>query len=182
MGGWLLVQQRESGAVSFNRSWAEYRAGFGNVDARGSGEFWIGNQNLNYLTNQGETMLKVELEDWEGGVASAEYTVNVGSEAEGYALQVSAYTGDGGDALTRNNGMKFSAYDRDNDNSEEGSCAATLGGGWWFDRCQTGNLNGVYRKSAQASDQSESGVVWSTYKSPNYSLKRVRMFIRAAAF
>ncbi|KAK7909496.1 hypothetical protein WMY93_014180 [Mugilogobius chulae] len=41
MGGWLLAQQRETGAVSFNRTWAEYRNGFGNVDAQGSGEFWL---------------------------------------------------------------------------------------------------------------------------------------------
>lgn len=55
MGGWLLVQQRESGAVGFNRTWAEYRSGFGSVDANGRGEFWLGNQNLHLLTNQRES-------------------------------------------------------------------------------------------------------------------------------
>uniref|UniRef100_A0A4W6CPE1 Fibrinogen alpha chain n=1 Tax=Lates calcarifer TaxID=8187 RepID=A0A4W6CPE1_LATCA len=196
MGGWLLVQQRESGALSFNRSWADYRNGFGSVDAHGKGEFWLGNQNLHLLTNQGETMLKVELEDWEGGVASAEYMVRVGSEEEGYPLHVSGYTGDAGDALVRpksdmasylsHNGMKFSTFDRDNDKWEE-NCAEMYGGGWWYNNCQSANLNGIYYKGTYDPEKNapyeiENGVVWVTYKPANYSLKTVKMFIRSTAF
>ncbi|TDG99374.1 hypothetical protein EPR50_G00193670 [Perca flavescens] len=196
MGGWLLAQQRESGALGFNRTWAEYRDGFGSVDANGNGEFWLGNQNLHLLTSQAESMLKVELEDWEGGVASAEYTVRVGAETEGYPLHVSGYTGDAGDALATpasdapshpsHNGMKFSTFDKDNDVWEE-SCAERYGGGWWYNKCQTANLNGVYYKGAYDPEKNkpyeiENGVVWVTYKPANYSLKTVRMFIRPAAF
>ncbi|KAJ0055516.1 hypothetical protein NL108_005392, partial [Boleophthalmus pectinirostris] len=179
MGGWLLAQQRENGALSFNRTWAEYRNGFGKIDEQGNGEFWLGNQNLHLLTNQGETLLKVELEDWEGGVASAEYVVKVGSEAEGFPLQVSGYSGDAGDAMATHNGMKFSTYDRDSDNANE-NCAMSYGGGWWYNQCQTANLNGVYYKGANK--DAGNGVVWSTYKPQNYSLKKVRMFIRSATF
>ncbi|XP_029283125.1 LOW QUALITY PROTEIN: fibrinogen alpha chain [Cottoperca gobio] len=187
MGGWLLVQQRESGALSFNRTWAEYRSGFGSVDVRGRGEIWLGNQNLHLLTNQGESMLKVELEDWEGGVASAEYTVRVGTEEEGYPLHVSGYIGEAGDALlVSHNGMKFSTFDRDNDR-REGSCAETCGGGWWYNSCQSANLNGIYYKGTydpenNAPYQIENGVVWPTFKPANYSLRTVRMFVRSAAF
>ncbi|XP_053199612.1 fibrinogen alpha chain [Scomber japonicus] len=196
MGGWLLVQQRESGVLSFNRTWAEYRKGFGSVDAQGKGEFWLGNQNLHLLTNQGETMLKVELEDWEGGVASAEYIVRVGSEEEGYPLHVSGYTGDAGDALIMSksdmasylshNGMKFSTFDSDNDKWEE-NCAEMYGGGWWYNNCQSANLNGMYYKGSYDPEKNtpyeiENGVVWVTYKPATYSLKTVRMFIRSAAF
>ena len=196
MGGWLLVQQRESGALSFNRTWAEYRNGFGSVDAKGKGEFWLGNHNLHLLTNLGETMLKVELEDWEGGVAGAEYTVRVGSEEEGYPLHVSGYTGDAGDALVipnsnmasylSHNGMKFSTFDKDNDRWEE-NCAEMYGGGWWYNNCQSANLNGIYYKGTYDPEKNapyeiENGVVWVTYKPTNYSLKTVRMFIRLAAF
>ncbi|KAI3375880.1 hypothetical protein L3Q82_003758 [Scortum barcoo] len=136
MGGWLLVQQRESGALSFNRTWVEYRNGFGSVDATGKGEVWLGNKNLHLLTNQGETMLNVELEDWEGGKATAQYTIRVGSEEEGYPLHVSGYNGDAGDALVNpksdmalylsHNGMKFSTFDKDNDKWEE-NCAEMYG-------------------------------------------------------
>lgn len=196
MGGWLLVQQRESGALSFNRTWADYRDGFGSVDAQGKGEVWLGNQNLHLLTNQSETMLRVELEDWEGGVATAEYTIRVGSEAKGYPLHVSGYTGDAGDALVREEsslgsflshaGMKFSTFDKDNDKWEE-NCAEMYGGGWWYNNCQSANLNGVYYKGQydpgnNAPYEIENGVVWLTYKPADYSLKRVRMFIRPAAF
>nr|XP_020477878.1 fibrinogen alpha chain [Monopterus albus] len=196
MGGWMLVQQRESGALSFNRTWAEYRKGFGSVDAQGKGELWLGNRNIHLLTNQGETMLKVELEDWEGGVASAEYTIKVGSEEEGYPLHVSGYTGDAGDALARpnsnmvsylsHNGMKFSTFDKDNDKWEE-NCAEMYGGGWWYNNCQAVNLNGIYYKGTYDPDRNtpyeiENGIVWVTYKPANYSLKTVRMFIRPAAF
>ncbi|XP_071368143.1 fibrinogen alpha chain-like [Centroberyx affinis] len=196
MGGWLLVQQRESGALSFNRTWAEYRDGFGSVDARGKGEVWLGNQNLHQLTSQGETMLRVELEDWEGGVANAEYTIGVGSEAEGFPLHVSGYTGEAGDALVKgesslgsflsHNGMKFSSFDRDNDKWEE-NCAEMYGGGWWYNNCQSANLNGIYYKGqydpgSNTPYEIENGVVWVTYKPADYSLKTVRMFIRSAAF
>ncbi|XP_033970213.1 fibrinogen alpha chain [Trematomus bernacchii] len=187
MGGWVLVQLRENSALNFNRSWAEYRNAFGSVDATGGGGFWIGNQNLHLLTNQGENMLKVELEDWEGGVANAEFTIRVGSEDEGYPIHVSGYTGDAGDALTSShNGMKFSTFDKDNDKSE-GSCAEMYGGGWWYNDCQAANLNGVYYKGAYEPEKTApygvaNGVVWETFKPTNYSLKKVKMFIRSAAF
>lgn len=189
MGGWLLVQQRESGGVGFNRTWADYRNGFGSVNAQGNGDLWLGNQNIHLLTNHGETMLKVDLEDWEGGVASAEYTIKVGSEEQGYQIDVSGYTGDAGDALVTSvshNGMKFSTFDRDNDKWEE-NCAEVYGGGWWYNNCQSANLNGIYHKGAYDPEKNtpykvENGVVWVTYKPASYSLKTVRMFIRPAAF
>ncbi|MEQ2167540.1 hypothetical protein GOODEAATRI_005141, partial [Goodea atripinnis] len=186
MGGWLLVQQRETGTVSFNHTWAEYRDGFGSVDAKGKGEFWLGNQNLHLLTNQGETMLKVELEDWEGGVAAAEYTVRVGTEEEGFPLQVSGYTGDAGDALESHSGVKFSTFDKDNDGWEE-NCAEAYGGGWWYHSCQSANLNGIYYKGSydpqtNAPYKTANGVVWPTFKPATYSLKAARIFIRPAAF
>lgn len=189
MGGWLLVQQRESGELSFNRSWAEYRDGFGSVNASGKGEFWLGNQNLHLLTSQGETMLKVELEDWEGVVATAGYIVQIGSEVGGYRLHVSQYAGDAGDALVMgksaqradlsSNGMRFSTFDRDQDRSEQ-SCAEMYGGGWWYNNCQAANLNGVYYQSVYDSPNSVlNGVLWPTFKGRNYSLKTTRMFIRS---
>lgn len=35
LGGWVLIQQREDGSVNFNRTWNEYRAGFGKIDKHG---------------------------------------------------------------------------------------------------------------------------------------------------
>ncbi|XP_077401503.1 fibrinogen alpha chain-like isoform X1 [Vanacampus margaritifer] len=170
LAGWLLVQQRENGSLDFNRTWAEYREGFGRVDAQGRGEMWLGNRNLHLLTDQGETLLRVDMQDGAGGVTTAEYIVRVGPEEEGYPLHLSGYSGTAGDALATahaassgsHSGMKFSAWDRDNDTGA-GNCAATHSGGWWYNNCQSANLNGG------------AGAVWAGRR-----LKRVQMFVRPA--
>lgn len=190
MGGWTLVQQREDGSVNFNRTWKEYKAGFGKIDPQGKGEVWIGNRFLHLLT-QIESVLRVELQDWKGNEVYAEYNVKVGSEEEGFALTVSEYTGDAGDALVQPNlknflshaGMKFSTFDRDNDRWEE-NCAEMYGGGWWYNNCQSANLNGIYYKGGQYDPgtkvpyEIENGVVWLPFKPADYSLKVVRMKVR----
>ncbi|KAK7162140.1 hypothetical protein R3I94_004705 [Phoxinus phoxinus] len=192
MGGWALVQQREDGSVNFNRTWKEYRNGFGQVDQKGKGEVWIGNIFLHLLT-QNESLLRVELQDWQGNEAYAEYSFRVGSEADGFPLTVSQYTGDAGDALVNGQpnlgsflshaGMKFSTFDRDNDKWEE-NCAEMYGGGWWYNNCRSANLNGIYYKGGQYDPgtkvpyEIENGVVWLLFKPADYSLKVVRMKIR----
>ncbi|KAG7255404.1 hypothetical protein CRUP_035712 [Coryphaenoides rupestris] len=82
--------------------------------------------------------------------------------------------GDAGDGLASHSGRVFSSFDRD----QEG-CAARDGGGWWQHRCPATNLNGLYGRGA---DRPNGGVVWAAYRPAHYSLKRVRMSIRPAAF
>ncbi|NP_001181918.1 fibrinogen alpha chain precursor [Danio rerio] len=192
LGGWTLVQQREDGSVNFNRTWKEYLNGFGQIDKQGKGEIWIGNKFLHLLT-QKESLLRVELQDWTGAEAYAEYNIKVGSEAEGFPLTASDYDGDAGDALVRGHpnlgsflshaGMKFSTFDRDSDKWEE-NCAEMYGGGWWYNNCQSANLNGIYYKGGQYDPATkvpyeiENGVVWLPFKPADYSLKVVRMKIR----
>ncbi|XP_065261398.1 fibrinogen alpha chain [Emys orbicularis] len=193
LGGWLLIQQRLDGSVNFNRTWQDYKKGFGSVDDKGKGEFWLGNENIHLLT-QKDTVLRVELEDWAGNDAYAEYNIHVGSESEGYVLSVSAYEGTAGDALiigsveegseyTAHANMKFSTFDRDSDQWEE-NCAEVYGGGWWYNNCQAANLNGIYYRGGQYDPRNnvpyeiENGVVWIPFRASDYSLKVVRMKIR----
>uniref|UniRef100_A0A3B1J1T9 Fibrinogen C-terminal domain-containing protein n=1 Tax=Astyanax mexicanus TaxID=7994 RepID=A0A3B1J1T9_ASTMX len=91
---------------------------------------------------------------------------------------VSSYTGDAGDALVQGHanmgsflshvGMKFSTFDKDNDKWEE-NCAATYGGGWWYNNCQSANLNGIYYKGGRYDPGSnvpyeiENGIVRNKY-------------------
>ena len=69
-GGWTVIQRRLGGSVPFNRTWEEYKLGFGNKD----GEYWLGNENIHLLTNQKEYSLRIELQDWEGNQTFAEYS------------------------------------------------------------------------------------------------------------
>lgn len=195
LGGWVLVQQRMDGSVNFNRTWKDYRNGFGSVDQQGRGELWLGNKYLHLLT-QAESLLRVELEDWQGREFYADYSFRIGPEAEGYPLNVSEYHGDAGDALIKGQpdlgaflshaNMKFSTYDRDSDKWEE-NCAEMYGGGWWYNNCQSANLNGIYFKGGQYDPGSnvpyeiENGVVWLPLKPADYSLKTVRMKVRPIA-
>uniref|UniRef100_A0A8C6M8A9 Fibrinogen C-terminal domain-containing protein n=1 Tax=Nothobranchius furzeri TaxID=105023 RepID=A0A8C6M8A9_NOTFU len=59
-GGWTVIQNRQDGLVDFNRTWQEYREGFGNPQ----GEHWLGNAALHALTSAGQHQLRIELEDW----------------------------------------------------------------------------------------------------------------------
>ncbi|XP_003257911.2 fibrinogen alpha chain [Nomascus leucogenys] len=193
LGGWLLIQQRMDGSLNFNRTWQDYKRGFGSLNDEGEGEFWLGNDYLHLLTQTG-SVLRVELEDWAGNEAYAEYHFRVGSEAEGYALQVSSYEGTAGDALiegsveegteyTSHNNMQFSTFDRDADQWEE-NCAEVYGGGWWYNNCQAANLNGIYYPGGSYDPRNnspyeiENGVVWVSFRGADYSLRAVRMKIR----
>ncbi|CAH2301208.1 fibrinogen alpha chain [Pelobates cultripes] len=192
LGGWLLIQQREDGSVNFNRTWEDYKNGFGSVDGNGKGDFYMGNEFIHLLT-QKNSVLRIELEDWSGEKVYAEYNFHLGSESDGYVLRVSEYGGSAGDALiegskddgehTSHNGMKFSTFDRDSDKWEE-NCAEMYGGGWWHNNCQAANLNGIYYFGGHYDPRNnvpyeiENGVVWIPFKTADYSLKTVRMKIR----
>jgi len=79
----------------------------------------------------------------------AEYErMTVASEADKYRLQVIGYRENAGDAFNdntywRSNGMQFSTYDEDNDDSSSMNCANSSSSGWWFRDCSIPCLNGV---------------------------------------
>ena len=136
----VLVQQKVDGSDFFNRSWAEYKAGFGDP----SGNYWLGNDLLSQLTQTGRYKLRFDLQALNGNWYYAEYsTFVVLNEAHNYRLNVSGYSGNtGNDLLSHNNGLEFSTYDRDNDQWTSNNCAAYSGGGCWFSSCYC-NFNNV---------------------------------------
>ncbi|CAH2300293.1 Hypothetical predicted protein [Pelobates cultripes] len=190
-GGWTVFQRRSSGIENFNRNWTDYKNGFGDfVSAKG--EYWIGNDNLHCLTLQGDYTLRIDLLDFEGQRRFAQYkSFKVDDEQSSYQMSCGDYTGTAGDSLAggfnaevewwaSHNGMKFSTRDRDNDNYE-GHCAEEDKGGWWYNRCHSANLNGLYYKGPYTS-QTDDGIVWYTWHGWWYSLKYVAMKIRPANF
>uniref|UniRef100_A0AAQ4R4B9 Fibrinogen C-terminal domain-containing protein n=1 Tax=Gasterosteus aculeatus aculeatus TaxID=481459 RepID=A0AAQ4R4B9_GASAC len=191
-GGWTLLQRRQDGSVSFNRTWDEYRSGFGELDG---GEFWLGNNMMHLLTRDRDMVLRVELEDFDGVMEYAEYEhFRVGSERMRYRLTVGAYSGTAGDALRfsksyDHNNRAFTTPDRDNDRYPSGNCGAYYSSGWWFDSCMAANLNGRYYVGSYKGVRD--GIYWGTWRniSTEYyptnqrqSFKTVRMMIRPISF
>ena len=89
-GGWTVFQKRIDGSVNFYRGWADYKNGFGNLN----GEFWLGLEKINRLTNSERYKLRVDLEDTEGKTAYAEFDMfAITSERKKYQLSIGTYSG-----------------------------------------------------------------------------------------
>ncbi|KAL1379727.1 hypothetical protein pipiens_003736 [Culex pipiens pipiens] len=145
-GGWLVIQHRFDGSVDFNRSWAEYRDGFGVVGP--SSEFWLGLEAVFQLTKGGKYELLVQLRNESGHEGLARYErFLVSGEDRAYSLSfVGGFPGTMGEVLKGNEDEGFSTYDRDNDKWRGGNCAQKYGGGWWFFECRHTSLNGPFEK------------------------------------
>ena len=70
--------------------WSDYKHGFGNLN----GEFWLGLDKIHRLTSDNNSMLHVDLEDFEENTRYAEYSMfGVMSENEKYKLILGSYSG-----------------------------------------------------------------------------------------
>ncbi|XP_039430005.1 angiopoietin-2-like [Culex pipiens pallens] len=145
-GDWLVIQHRFDGSVDFNRSWAEYRDGFGVVGP--ASEFWLGLEAVFQLTRGGDYELLVQLRNESGHDGQIRYErFLVSGEDQEYSLSfVGGFPGTMGAMLHGNLGEGFSTYDSDNDKWSDGNCAQKFGGGWWFYECNHTNLNGPFEK------------------------------------
>ena len=115
----------------------------------------MGLEKIYQLTKAGNYKLRMEVFLNNKWTSDEYYSFYLDSEAGGYALHVSGYSGEDVDVLrwTNNmnwyhNGMKFSTKDVDNDNAPS-SCnpGGGLTGGWWYNNCWFVNLNGNYGTS-----------------------------------
>lgn len=132
----MVFQSRLDGTVNFNRSWVDYRNGFG--DARD--EYWLGLESLVQLTLQDSELL-IEMEDFGGIAAYARYNyIKVEDETLGYRLRLgSIFTGTAGDAMGRYFDAAFATVDVRGGSFPE--CAETLASGFWHYDCG----NSIYR-------------------------------------
>ncbi|XP_004606226.2 fibrinogen gamma chain isoform X2 [Sorex araneus] len=197
--GWTVIQKRLDGSEDFKRNWIQYKEGFGHLSPTGNTEFWLGNEKIHLISTQSAMpyALRIELEDWNGRTSTADYsTFKVGPEADKYRLTYAYFIGgDAGDAFdgfdfgddasdkffTSHNGMQFSTWDNDNDKFE-GNCAEQDGSGWWMNKCHAGHLNGIYYPGGTYSKAStpngyDNGIIWATWKSRWYSMKKTTMKI-----
>lgn len=166
---WTVVQRRFDGSVYFYQNWSAYKKGFGTST-------WIGNEILHQLTSHVNQELKIVLSDFQNVTKYADYTsFHVADESSGYRLTIGGYSGNAGDAMAAQNGMKFSTFDRDNDASTA-NCAQLYKGGWWYAGCHQANLNGLYLSGAHASYAD--GIEWGPWHGHYYSLKTTAMLIK----
>ncbi|XP_001657948.2 angiopoietin-2 [Aedes aegypti] len=174
--GWTVIQRRLDGSVDFNRSWAEYRNGFGDV----SGEYWLGLETLHQLTTRRQHELLIIMENFNGSTSYARYGgIVIDSEAQRYRIFFNASgTGSAFDSLYAYRNEIFITPD-----VSSGSylnCAKQLACGFWHYDCSgpssRNNLNGVY-----GTNGTKDGIWWynsfSGYQQYN-PLKGVKMMIR----
>ncbi|CAK8686945.1 unnamed protein product [Clavelina lepadiformis] len=170
--GWTIFQRRIDGSVDFGRRWDEYANGFGQID----GEFWLGLDNIHEMTLGGGCRLKIELWDFDGNQAHADYSsFSVDSAENLYRLSVSGYSGNaGGNSFGYSNNAPFSTWDRDNDSNH---CASALAGnqGWWMKRCCEACLNGVWMRQSTGTYH---GITWHHWKGSSTPLRSSKMKLR----
>lgn len=139
---WIVILYRDSDVLDFNRTWDEYKKGFGSFD----GNFFIGLENLHELTKGGKYRLRYEIQTKSGSWYYGEYRRCVVDDEENlYAIHLDGYAGDAGD-MSYENGNSFTTVDRDNDKSTYSNCAKIGGGGWWYNACYQVNLHGSYKR------------------------------------
>ncbi len=91
--GWIVFQRRLDGSENFNRSWSDYKNGFGSL----TGEFWLGLDKIHRISASGQHTLKVDLETFENETAYAFYeSFSVGNETRAYKMKFDDYTGSNG--------------------------------------------------------------------------------------
>ncbi|XP_061170835.1 fibroleukin-like [Saccostrea echinata] len=146
-GGWTAIQKRVNGSLRFNRTWTEYKNGFGEPEH----DVWIGNDVIHQLTKEGASSLYISITLVNGSRLYEFYDqFSISSEADKYQLFLAGpATGPLGDSMLNTSysradlsGMYFSTSDKDNDRWS-GNCAVKHGGGggWWFNACSYAFLN-----------------------------------------
>ncbi|GBM78460.1 Techylectin-5A [Araneus ventricosus] len=94
-GGWTVIQRRGEfpEQQDFNQGWETYKSGFGKLTE----EFWLGNENIYALTNQGEYEVRFDLVDDKEERRYAVYdSFRIDDENSSYSLHIRNYSGDAG--------------------------------------------------------------------------------------
>ncbi|XP_074251329.1 tenascin isoform X7 [Saimiri boliviensis] len=171
-GGWIVFLRRKNGRENFYQNWKAYAAGFG--DRRE--EFWLGLDNLNKITAQGQYELRVDLRD-NGETAFAVYDkFSVGDAKTRYKLKVEGYSGTAGDSMAYHNGRSFSTFDKDTDSAIT-NCALSYKGAFWYKNCHRVNLMGRY-----GDNNHSQGVNWFHWKGHEHSIQFAEMKLRPSNF
>ncbi|RWS14002.1 Techylectin-5B-like protein [Dinothrombium tinctorium] len=182
-GGWTVIMRRgrfseSRRQISFNQSWDGYKDGFGDF----LDEFWLGNDLIHSLTTSEPNELQIDLEAFDGDFISLQYEhFSIANENNNYTLSIGRPKGSAKQqnvaySFCNHDKMPFSTYDK-NLSGNMINCAASCGGGWWFDmvKCHYVFLNAPYSGSDE--NNGREALVWRSWKGIQ-KLKAVQMKIR----
>ncbi|XP_050687496.1 microfibril-associated glycoprotein 4-like [Eriocheir sinensis] len=148
-GGWtvFLKRQNQTSQLDFNRTWLEYKEGFGSPEQ----EYWLGNELLHQMTFSREYSVRLDVHSTSGGNDYGTYErFRIDDEDTRYRTTLSGKL-DGGErtklCMSYLSGRYFTTRDRDYD-SYSGNCAAKQGGGWWYYDCRKFNPTSIYNSSS----------------------------------
>ncbi|KAH9504364.1 hypothetical protein Btru_063424 [Bulinus truncatus] len=169
-GGWIIIQRRVNKDTRFDRSWKDYKSGFGLICE----DYWLGNENVHRITSKGDFVLRIDMKF----KLKSYYAVYTGffleGEARNYRFHYKYFvTGNVDNMMKVHRGQQFSTPDRDNDLAGDLKCAKNYQSGWWYASCHTANLNGIFNKKDFGY-----GVIWETLTTDYNSLDSVEMKIR----
>ena len=138
-GGWTRIMNKiDNSKTAFNKSWNEYTNGFGEINSNN----WLGLNYIRQLTNQQQMSIRIEVSNDIIDSLMIEYdSFFIGPEKQKFQLTVGKKIfGSLTESFSYHNGMKFSTYDQDNDESPN-SCSISSNGGWWFKNCYATSLD-----------------------------------------
>ncbi|XP_015258835.1 PREDICTED: angiopoietin-related protein 3 [Cyprinodon variegatus] len=173
--GFTVIQHRTDSTVDFDQTWEMYEKGFGDMQK----DFWLGLKKIHTISQLGNYILRIDVEDWKEEKHWAEYSFSLEGPSEDYTLHVSHVEGDLPDAMTNLTGSRFSTKDKSNDGICSTDCARNCTGGWWLSACSETNLNGKYFSlRAKGRSVRRRGIQWRPGSGPLYSLKMSKISLR----
>ena len=148
--GWAVIQRRLSAEQNFNKSWQEYRNGFGELS---SGSFWLGLEKIKRLADSATCQLYIGVSGSCGTKFAIYNSFHISSEAGRYRINIGDFDPSStlNDAFSHHNGARFSTRGRETDGTY--ACREEYASGWWFNDCNDSkvNLNGAFGSSTQKS-------------------------------
>ncbi|CAD5208622.1 unnamed protein product [Bursaphelenchus xylophilus] len=157
-GGWTVIQQRVDGSEPFwNRTWDEYKNGFGALGKNSS--FYAGNELIHLLSKQyGQfATLRIELygdqtprSPYANDFYFQHYNFTLADEEDFYRMKIwldwAIIVGNasaGWYDVTYSNNIAFSTIDKISDPDKQCQTKFRMGG-WWTHYCGVASLNGEY--------------------------------------
>lgn len=127
---WLVIERRISNAILFNRTWQEYKNGFGDL----TDSFFIGLERLHKLLLGSNSQLWIQLGKESNESPHRIYTnFMISNETDQYRL-TSLNLEDLRDDLVNAKGWSFQTFDVGN------KCAEIMQSGWWYNETVEQNV------------------------------------------